>query len=385
MDYIETRNLDYEAQISKLCKNLEVKKFNEYLLKTGLAIRTRLDYCSNLLMFLKSGQPIIVFLEQKMSRAKRSIIISCLKHFFRMKHKINNASTLPPELENLNLQPKRFKDSTKASKNRAVPSKFQIQQAISYSGALTGVLIAVLSSTGMRISEALSLKMCNLKFENGRVLINIENSKTLSGKRTLYMIDYLPILKGYLQGHPLKKLDNFYNSEALVFVRNDGKPLAQSSAWWKINAAFEKVGLKGVGCHSLRHARTTDLIRKGMDLMTITKLTGHKSLQMLQTYGHTTFEDAFKFENGSEEVKKVFCESCKCENEEGIDFCVRCGTPLNEVLLQNNDTQTQLDELKKMILAMSEKIVKNENVDIKILNVADNIIEEKLRKYEAKK
>ena len=62
-----------------------------------------------------------------------------------------------------------------------------------------------------------------------------------------------------------------------------------------ISQAFERVckaaGIKGLTFHDLRHEATSRLFEKGLGLMEVASITGHKTMQMLKRYTHLRAED----------------------------------------------------------------------------------------------
>lgn len=65
-----------------------------------------------------------------------------------------------------------------------------------------------------------------------------------------------------------------------------GEPSAQFAAD-SMGKFFEKAGIpKGMRFHSLRHAHASMLVNAGNDVITVAKMTGHKSLDQLASYVH---------------------------------------------------------------------------------------------------
>lgn len=72
-------------------------------------------------------------------------------------------------------------------------------------------------------------------------------------------------------------------------------PLRMDGSLWEFNAdaytrGFERVckqaGIADFRLHDLRHEATSRLFEKGLDVMQVKSITGHKSLQMLSRYTH---------------------------------------------------------------------------------------------------
>ena len=80
----------------------------------------------------------------------------------------------------------------------------------------------------------------------------------------------------------------------------DGLPRRLDGKVWgmrpdSISQAFERVckaaGIEGLTFHDLRHEATSRLFEKGLGLMEVASITGHKTMQMLKRYTHLRAED----------------------------------------------------------------------------------------------
>ncbi|MDR7927323.1 site-specific integrase [Acidithiobacillus thiooxidans] len=58
--------------------------------------------------------------------------------------------------------------------------------------------------------------------------------------------------------------------------------------------AVKRAGIKGLTFHDLRHEATSRLFEKGLGLMQVAAITGHKNMQMLKRYTHLKPEDLVK-------------------------------------------------------------------------------------------
>ncbi len=61
------------------------------------------------------------------------------------------------------------------------------------------------------------------------------------------------------------------------------KPDAISGAW---RPALKRAGITGLRFHDLRHEATSHFFEKGLNVLEVAAITGHKSIQMLQRYTH---------------------------------------------------------------------------------------------------
>ena len=55
-----------------------------------------------------------------------------------------------------------------------------------------------------------------------------------------------------------------------------------------------RAGIENLRFHDLRHEATTRLFEKGLNIMEVASITGHKDLRMLRRYTHLKAEDLAK-------------------------------------------------------------------------------------------
>ena len=55
--------------------------------------------------------------------------------------------------------------------------------------------------------------------------------------------------------------------------------------------AVRRAGIAGLRLHDLRHEATSRLFEKGLNVMEVASVTGHKTLQMLKRYTHLNAVD----------------------------------------------------------------------------------------------
>ena len=77
--------------------------------------------------------------------------------------------------------------------------------------------------------------------------------------------------------------------------------------------ACRRTGIKGLRFHDLRHTAATKMIEAGVDLVTVSRILGHASIQMTMRYAHPTPENMRRaverlgdtFEKDREKVETV--------------------------------------------------------------------------------
>ena len=143
--------------------------------------------------------------------------------------------------------------------------------AHAYGGEI-GSLITWAIETAMRRGEIAAMRWEHLD-RRARVLL-IPETKTGTPRRVPLSTAALAVLDGLPR-------------------RLDGKVWGMRPD--SISQAFERVckaaGVEGLTFHDLRHEATSRLFEKGLGLMEVASITGHKTMQMLKRYTHLRAED----------------------------------------------------------------------------------------------
>src|SRR5690606_20833910 len=100
--------------------------------------------------------------------------------------------------------------------------------------------------------------------------------------------DVLQLIKRYQSGERTKS--RFCESEYLLVSQRANKMHRDAVRDWLANIS-DDVGIK-LHPHLFRHTFATRLLRKGVDITTVSKLTGHSSISMtIKFYIQTTREE----------------------------------------------------------------------------------------------
>jgi len=142
-------------------------------------------------------------------------------------------------------------------------------------------------STGMRLSELVSLDRDDMNFRTREISVRGKRGKV----RVVFLSDSaVDALKCYLA----ERKDHY----SPLFIRimkdlpdTDGEKLRLSTR--SIQNVVRKYALKaGIvtdpSPHTLRHSFATDLLRNGADLRSVQEMLGHKDLSTTQIYTHVT-------------------------------------------------------------------------------------------------
>jgi integrase len=127
--------------------------------------------------------------------------------------------------------------------------------------------------TGMRRSELLGLLWDNVDLERRTALLPLTKNGDSRGvplsSRAVEVLRALPP-----------------STNGRVFGEFTREALKQS-----FNRAARRAGIAGLRVHDLRHEATSRFFEKGLNVMEVASVTGHKTLQMLKRYTHLSVTD----------------------------------------------------------------------------------------------
>lgn len=146
------------------------------------------------------------------------------------------------------------------------------------------VMLELLYSSGLRVSELVSLKVEDINLEAGFIRVLGKGSK----ERVVPVnIRAIGRLRGYLnkaRQEILKKRQSSY-----LFVTGRGRSLTRQRFWQTIKTLGRKKGID-LSPHTLRHSFATHLLEGGADLRSVQKMLGHSDISSTQIYTKVTTE-----------------------------------------------------------------------------------------------
>lgn len=136
------------------------------------------------------------------------------------------------------------------------------------------LIVMVLYSTGLRVSELIKIKISEIDFDERTILIRGKGNKE---RIVLFDEDTRKEILNYLDKRPK-------DSDYLI-VNRVGKPISARYIQMMIKDYAKKCGIeKNVTPHVLRHSYATHLLKNGVDIRVIQQLLGHSSLVTTQIY-----------------------------------------------------------------------------------------------------
>lgn len=141
-------------------------------------------------------------------------------------------------------------------------------------------VLEIMYATGLRVSELVNLKQTDVDLLAGLVRCHGKGNKERRvplGKSAIHWLQqYAAVKAGY--GKP---------SSPNVFLHR-GRPFTRQLAWSMIKGHAEKVGIKNVSPHTLRHSFATHLLQHGADSRSVQAMLGHSDISTTQIYTHIT-------------------------------------------------------------------------------------------------
>jgi integrase/recombinase XerD len=140
------------------------------------------------------------------------------------------------------------------------------------------VLIELLYSAGLRISEAINLKLENIHWEDSWLSVMGKG-----GKERMVPLGK-PALKSFLKYREEERPLSIPKSNHLI-LNLRGSSLSRMSAWRIVQKHTAFIGRK-ISPHTFRHSFATHLLEGGMDLRVLQELLGHSDLATTEIYTH---------------------------------------------------------------------------------------------------
>ena len=162
----------------------------------------------------------------------------------------------------------------------------QITAMINFSkaeGERNLAIIETLYSCGLRVSELTNLKISDLYFEEGYIVITVKGNK----QRLVPIAEHTEkLISNYLNGSRLYincKPDHLNT----VFLNRRGSSLTRAMIFTIVKQLVKLAGIeKNISPHTFRHSFATHLLENGADLRAIQQMLGHESITTTEIYMH---------------------------------------------------------------------------------------------------
>jgi integrase/recombinase XerD len=150
-------------------------------------------------------------------------------------------------------------------------------------GERNRTILETIYSCGLRVSEAITLKLSDLFFEEGFIRVlgkgNKERYVPIHLEAQKYILLYQKEIRSHIQS---KK-----GFEDTLFLNRRGKGLTRQMIFIILKDLALKIDLKKkISPHTLRHSFATHLLQNGADLRAIQQMLGHESITTTEVYVH---------------------------------------------------------------------------------------------------
>lgn len=212
--------------------------------------------------------------------------LSCLRSFFKYFVKKGVLTQNPAKVIHSPKVPKKLPKYLNVDEVSALMrADFEVKKF----GKRDRAILELLYSSGLRVSELVSLEKDHVDWQDGLVRVlgkgNKERIVPVGGPALKAIQDYLNE-RGSM---------GLVREKQTVFLNKNGTRLSVRSVQRLVAELIDRIGLnKTVTPHTLRHSFATHLLGAGADLRSIQELLGHESLSTTQKYTHVGVEELTK-------------------------------------------------------------------------------------------
>jgi len=153
-------------------------------------------------------------------------------------------------------------------------------------------MLELLYSSGLRVSELVSLKVGDINFEAGFLRVTGKGSKERVVPINSRALDKIKKYIKELRPAILKKRQSDY-----LFITGRGGAMTRQRFWQTIKKCSKQIGIE-LSPHTLRHCFATHLLEGGADLRSVQKMLGHSDISTTQIYTKVS----------TDRIKKVYIE-----------------------------------------------------------------------------
>ena len=149
-------------------------------------------------------------------------------------------------------------------------------------GQRNRAIIETLYGCGLRVSELVGLRISDLYFPDGYIMVEGKG-----GKQRLVPISEsaIRVIRSYMEDRASIAVKR--GNENILFLNRRGSQLSRVMVFYIVKQACEQCGIKKkVSPHTLRHTFATHLLEGGANLRAIQQMLGHESITTTEIYTH---------------------------------------------------------------------------------------------------
>lgn len=142
-------------------------------------------------------------------------------------------------------------------------------------------ILELMYACGLRVSEAVDLKVSDVELDAGILTCRGKGSKTRKIPIGTSAVEWL---KSYLALRRKKENIEVQN----LFVSSLGRTINRQIIFLFIKEYAAKIGLEDISPHTLRHSFATHLVQNSADIRSVQEMLGHTDISTTQIYTHIT-------------------------------------------------------------------------------------------------
>jgi integrase/recombinase XerC len=249
------------------------------------AVATQIDIGQMLLaVSVDTVRSFLSFLNSSnYSKATTARKLATLRSFYKFLVKRNHLSSNPVTAVRT---PKQEKKLPKFLEYEQVQKLLNTPGTGNWLAARDRAILETLYSTGLRVSELVSLNMDDIDFLGEVVHVRGKGKKE---RITPIGSSALQSIQQYIEFRNKRAEGNGNFDSKVLFVNKHGQRLSTRSVRRKMDKYLIMAGLDpSISPHTLRHSFATHMLNNGADLRSVQELLGHQSLSTTQIYTHLT-------------------------------------------------------------------------------------------------
>lgn len=215
--------------------------------------------------------------EKKYTSATISRKVSSLKSYFKYLEAENQIQINPMSLIS---NPKKQKKLPTFLNYNDLEKLLNTPDLKTEDGIRDSLILELLYSTGIRVSELVNIEIKNINLEENKILVLGKGNKE---RYVYYGQNCKEKIKEYLK---IRKANQNY-----LLVNKHGNKLNERTVRKIIETQTKKASINvHVTPHTLRHTYATHMLNEGADLKSVGDLLGHENLSTTQIYTHVSNE-----------------------------------------------------------------------------------------------
>lgn len=140
-------------------------------------------------------------------------------------------------------------------------------------------MLETMYSTGLRVSELLSLKMKQINFQHGIIQVIGKGNKQRNVPIGEFALDFI---NKYVESARRKNVGKYTD---YLFLNRYGKPISRQFFFKQVKKYANQVGIEEeISPHTLRHCFATHMLENGAQLRAVQEMLGHSNIATTQIY-----------------------------------------------------------------------------------------------------